>query len=347
MQSQVGDLEAIWVDQQDPRIAIAVYGVRTRDQAWPSAATHVLRTLNGGSAWDDLTANLPDVGVHGVTADRSSGAIYIATDRGVFLTYLDQAGSNSQWTALTGLPPARVRDVKLDPGGNQLWAAVEGYGVYATLAPHRLRDPRVVSTADLVARAVAPGALVSVLGARVQSARSGDLQVPVLDATDSESQIQIPFEASGTSFSLDMAASAGRRMIAPLTLGSAAPAIFVDRDGTPMLLDADSGVLLDSMQPAHVNTRIQIVATGLGKVTPDWPTGLAAPIENPPKVAGSVKVYLDRSPVEVTRAVLAPGHIGFYLIELEIPKIVNYGAAELYMEVDGQASNRVRVFIEP
>jgi hypothetical protein len=45
--------------------------------------------------------------------------------------------------------------------------------------------------------------------------------------------------------------------------------------------------------------------------------------------------------------VLAPGHIGFYLIELEIPKIVNYGAAELYMEVDGQASNRVRVFIEP
>ncbi len=247
--------------------------------------------------------------------------------------------------------------MKLDPGGNQLWAAVEGYGVYATLAPHRLRDPRVVSTADLVARAVAPGALVSVLGARVQSARSGDLSVPVLDSTDSESQIQIPFEASGTSFSLDLATvnqagvdqatPASRQLNAQLTLGSAAPAIFADRDGTPILLDADSGVLLDSMQPAHVNTRIQIVATGLGKVTPNWPTGLAAPIENPPKVAGIVKVYLDRSPVEVTRAVLAPGHIGFYLIELEIPKIVSYGAAELYVEVNGQASNRVRVFIQP
>ena len=80
---------------------------------------------------------------------------------------------------------------------------------------------------------------------------------------------------------------------------------------------------------------------------PDWPTGLAAPLENPPQVAGVVHAWLDRTPVEVTRAVLAPGYIGFYLIEIEIPKIVNYGPAELYLDVDGQASNRVRVYIEP
>ena len=92
---------------------------------------------------------------------------------------------------------------------------------------------------------------------------------------------------------------------------------------------------------------MQILATGLGRVDPSWPTGLVAPVENPPKVAATVRVYLDRAPVEVTRAVLAPGYIGFYLVEVEIPKIVNYGAAELYVEVDGQASNRVRVFIEP
>ena len=38
---------------------------------------------------------------------------------------------------------------------------------------------------------------------------------------------------------------------------------------------------------------------------------------------------LDRQPVEVTKAVLAP-YIGYYLIEIEVPKIVNYGPAELY-----------------
>jgi uncharacterized protein (TIGR03437 family) len=49
----------------------------------------------------------------------------------------------------------------------------------------------------------------------------------------------------------------------------------------------------------------------------------------------------------VTRAVLAPGYIGFYLIEIIVPKIVNYGPAELYIDVDGTSSNRVRVYIEP
>jgi uncharacterized protein (TIGR03437 family) len=123
--------------------------------------------------------------------------------------------------------------------------------------------------------------------------------------------------------------------------------IFVARDGSPMLLDSDQGVTLDAMNPAHSGTRIQILATGLGRVAPDWPTGVPAPLQNSPHVAGSVHVYLDRAPVEVTRAQLAPGYIGFYLVEITIPKITNYGPAELYLDVDGAASNRVRVYIEP
>ena len=63
-------------------------------------------------------------------------------------------------------------------------------------------------------------------------------------------------------------------------------------------------------------------------------------------MAATVQAYLDRQPVEVTRAVLAP-YIGFYLVEIEVPKIVNYGPAELYIDVGGQTSNRVRVYIQP
>ena len=129
-------------------------------------------------------------------------------------------------------------------------------------------------------------------------------------------------------------------------LEAAAPAIFVARDGSPMLLDAESGVMLDAMTPAHSRGHIQILTTGLGRVTPDWPTGIAGPVDNPPKVAATVRAYLDRQPVEVTKAVLAP-YIGYYLIEIEVPKIVNYGPAELYLEVGTQSSNRVRVYIEP
>ena len=114
-----------------------------------------------------------------------------------------------------------------------------------------------------------------------------------------------------------------------------------------MLLDGDSGVMLDAATPAHTGSRVQILASGLGRVTPEWPAGLAAPSDNPPRVAGTVQAFLDRTPVEVTRAVLAPGYVGLYLVEINVPKIANYGPAELYIEVGGAPSNRVRVYIEP
>jgi len=346
-----GAVQRFWTDPADPRIAIAVLDARSTSAVTSSPAVHVLRTINGG-AWDDITGNLPDSSVRGVTADRSSEAVYVATARGVFYASLnlETLGSAASWTPLTGLPEAPSADVKLDDGGHQLFAAIDGYGVYSTLAPHRLNDPRVVSAADFVARAAAPGSLVSIAGARVTSGQAlgqqGNVQLAVLASTDTETQIQIPFEARGSSLSLAVFSGDHNITLPSVPLEAAAPAIFVAHDGSPMLYDADSGVMLDAMTPARSRGHIQILATGLGRVTPDWPTGIAGPIDNPPKVAATVTAMLDGQPVEVTKAVLAP-YIGYYLIEIEVPKIVNYGPAELYVQVGAQPSNRVRVYIEP
>ena len=347
--ADLGAVEAIWVDANDPRVAVAALAARPASAQAQAKPTYVLRTMNGGIFWDDITSNLPDSAVaHGVAADRASGAVYLATDAGVFFTLTDlaSAGAPTSWASLNENLPVGATDVKLDSGGNQLYVAVDGYGVYAAIAPHRFRDARVVSAADYSSKATAPGALLSVLGTRVESARSADTVVPVLDASNSASQIQVPFEAKGSTFSLSLEAAAGR-MTFGLPLQSVSPAIFVDPEGTPLILDADSGVLLDSTKPAHSNTRIQVLTTGLGLVKPDWPTGMAAPRTDPPRVAATVHAYLDRLPVEVTQASLAPGYIGFYLIEIQLPQIVNTGPAELSIEAEGQQSNHVRLYIEP
>jgi uncharacterized protein (TIGR03437 family) len=234
----------------------------------------------------------------------------------------------------------------LDAGANQIYVALDGYGVYTAIAPHRLRAARLVSAADYAARPAAPGALLSILGARVESARSDNKLVPVLDATPIASQIQVPFEAKGNTFSLSVDGAAG-----PLTFGlplqNVSPAIVVDPEGTPLIMDAGTGVLLDAAKPAHANTRIQILATGLGQVTPDWATGLAAPLADPPRVLASVRGFLNGEPLQVAQATLAPGYVGFYLIEIQLPRIVNAGPAELYIEAEGQQSNRVRLSLEP
>jgi uncharacterized protein (TIGR03437 family) len=234
----------------------------------------------------------------------------------------------------------------LDGVGNQLFVALQGYGVYAALAPHRWGNLRLVNAADFSARPAAPGSLLSVLGGRVVAARAGSLEFPVLAATDTETQIQVPFTIPGGSVSVALDTGQGSYRLA-LPVENVSPAVFIDRDGSPLVLNADSGVLLDAMNPAHSNGRLQVLATGLGRVRPDWPAGIAGPAEEPPQVVAPVRVFLDRTPLDVSRAVLAPGYIGLYLVEVQLPPLVNAGPAELYLESEAHESNRVRVWLEP
>jgi uncharacterized protein (TIGR03437 family) len=347
--NQAGAVERFWVDSADSTVALAVLGSRPQTASSGVQPQHVLHTVSAGSYWEDITFNLPDVAVHGVTASRNGRAIYLATDSGVFYGRTDPGSSGApvSWQRVAGLPSGTVTDVMLDPSGNQLWAMVEGFGVYETIAPHRLVNPAVASAADLTPRLAAPGSLLSVIGARITSASAGDQSVPVLKATDTQTEIQIPFTAQGDTLALSLNPVSGSRITAPLPLVAAAPAIFVITDGTPWVLDAETGTMIDASHPAHAGSRIQVLATGLGRVNPDWPAGVEAPVANPPSVIAKVTAHLDRIPVPVTRAVLAPQYTGFYLVELELPRIVNYGPVELHLEAGGNTSNRVRVYIEP
>jgi uncharacterized protein (TIGR03437 family) len=337
-----GDVLALFVTSSEPRVALA---------ALSGPGARVVRTVNGGIFWEDITGNLPAGRVSGLTADLGSGTVYAATASGLAQTVADltKAGPVGPWQLIPGLPKAPAVDVKLDDGGHQLYVALEGYGVYGAIAPHRFRDPRVVNAADFANRPAAPGTLLSVVGSRVASARAGQIEIPVLAAGDAESQIQVPFGVSGTSLSLALMGAGGdgaiTRRDVRMALQATAPAIFVDRDGAPMALDADRGILLDAMTPARAGTRLQVLATGLGAVSPEWPTGLAAPLENAPQVVAPVKAYVDRVPVEVLRATLAPGYIGFYVVEIQVPDIVNVGPAEFHLEVGGQESGRVTLYL--
>jgi uncharacterized protein (TIGR03437 family) len=333
-----GAVEAIALETDEPRIAVAALA--------SAKGTRVLRTINAGLFWDDVSGNLPEGAVHGVAFDRGGRALYAATDKGVFVTRLDldAAGPAGNWIALEGLPISAALDVKLDASHTQLYVALDGPGLFAGPAPHRRNQFRWVNAADFSNRPAAPGSLLSVIGGRVSSARAGGRSVPLLASSDQEAQVQVPFEAAGDSLSMDLE-TRERRVTLPIPMREVSPAIFVDTEGTPMALDAETGVLLDAANPARPGMRVQILATGLGRVNPDWPTGLEAPLENPPAVRAAVTVMLDQVELRVRRATLAPGYIGFYLIEVEIPAIVNSGPAELLVRSGGQESNRVRLYL--
>lgn len=337
-------VESIAIDERDPRRAIVAL---SRQQAGPDTLRTpavVLRTLNGGLYWDDITANLPETAAFGVTADFSANAVYVATLGGVYQADL----TAPSWIRLAGggLPASPVLDVRLDAGGNQLYAAVYGFGLYTAIAPHRGRELRVVHAADYGTRPASPGALLSILGAQVTDVLADGRPAPILPSSTAETHVQLPYDLTGPGVALSFLA-ANQRVSLGLPLQPSSPAIFVDPDGSPLALDAESGVLLDAQNPARAASTVQFLLSGLGRVAPDWPAGQPAPLENLPRVTADVKAYLDGVPLEVLRATLAPGYIGFYLVEVRLPALLNRGSAEFHIQAGNVLSNRVRLHVEP
>jgi uncharacterized protein (TIGR03437 family) len=178
------------------------------------------------------------------------------------------------------------------------------------------------------------------LGEPVNAVSGGSLPYPVWN----HSQIQVPFEAVGPTVSLALETAAGR-MTRDLQVQPVSPAIFIN-DSVPLIFDADSGMALEH-DAAHAGQRLQVLVNGLGKVRPDWPTGMPAPADNPPVVVAKVQAYLDGGEVPVVRATLAPGYVGYYLVEVQLPAIANFGGMELHVTADGQESNHVSIAIVP
>lgn len=92
------------------------------------------RTTNGGSAWTDVSGDLPDTPVNAVVLDPvTPSKLYVATDVGVFAT--TNGGLN--WTPVgTGLPTVPICDLDAVASGGStvLTAATFGLGMYRVTA---------------------------------------------------------------------------------------------------------------------------------------------------------------------------------------------------------------------
>lgn len=323
-----------WADAARPEVRLEL---RAGDR------TRIYRTLDSGARWDDMTSDLPATQIVGIAADRSSGGIYLATERGVYYTLnsLEVASAPTSWIRLGGnLPKEAALDVLLDEGGNFLYASLAGEGVFLTYAPHRRRNPAVISAANLETRTAAPGALMSVVGMRLTQAQLAGKNVPILSATADETQVQIPYDATVPSPALEFG-NEGAAMRMELDMAETAPVIFTDRDGAPLVLDAESGELIDPSTPLRAGMRIQILLSGLGKVEPAWPAGVAAPKSNSPRVVASVRVWLDGKTLEVSKAELAGGYVGFYAVETRLPPVLDTTVLPLTVEAGGRFSNTI------
>jgi hypothetical protein len=105
----------IKVDPANASIAYVVAGVFT------GGPGHVWQTTNGGTSWNDITGNLPDIPTNSVLLDPWTKVLYVGTDTGVYASNDYNSGGQVHWGLLkSGFPNARVVDLELSTVSLQL-----------------------------------------------------------------------------------------------------------------------------------------------------------------------------------------------------------------------------------
>ncbi|WP_344312242.1 hypothetical protein [Fodinicola feengrottensis] len=118
-------IAGLTVDPANPAHVYAVYNGYSR--RWiPGGGIGVLfESVDGGSTWRNITANLPDAPGDGLAI--AGGKLVLGTDIGLFTA---DRRSPTRWSRLGVLPNVAVTNVRTQPGGNAVLAATHGRGMW-------------------------------------------------------------------------------------------------------------------------------------------------------------------------------------------------------------------------
>jgi photosystem II stability/assembly factor-like uncharacterized protein len=102
---------------------------------------HVYRSSNGGSSWQNITGNLPDVPHQSVVIDPLyTQNVYVGNDLGVYFT----SNSGATWYAYgNGMPYAMVFDLSIVYPNRHIRATTHGHGVYERSL---VQNPNAITT---------------------------------------------------------------------------------------------------------------------------------------------------------------------------------------------------------
>ena len=244
------------------------------------------------------------------------------------------------------------------------------------LAPSSSYPPPVPSIsggvkngASFVTGPVAPGSIVSVFGnlsygtpalaagaplptalagLSIQFQSGAAINAPLFYASPTQVNMQVPWELAGqSSVSVRpmLNGSAGSSQTVPVALY--APGIFIAFSGTTIGTIVDSNyVLVQVTNPVSAGSLLQIFCTGLGPVTNQPPSGVAASLTTPSVTTTKPTVTIGGVPATVLFSGLAPGAIGEYQVNALMPAGVTPGyTVPLVLSIGGVSANTVVIAV--
>lgn len=181
---------------------------------------------------------------------------------------------------------------------------------------------------------------------------TGSLDAPLLYVNPNQVNFQIPPGISpGDLIPAQLTQPDGSTLLTTLRVAPTAPGIFtvlMNGQGQAAALNQDNSQNFGT-NPAKRGSVIQIFATGAGETDPPLLPGEAAPASGNPLVFTRVlpQVTIGGTPAPVQFSGMAPGWVGLWQINVEVPANVTPGAAiPLVITAGGISSNTVTIAVE-
>ena len=186
----------------------------------------------------------------------------------------------------------------------------------------------------------------NVSGASLQF--DGGTAAPLFFVSGAQVNFQVPWELSGQSATLAATVDGQTSAAQTIPLAPFAPAIFTlgeQGSGPGAILDT-SYQLVNSSNPVTAGSTILIFCTGLGQVTNQPSTGSPAPM-SPLSWSGTPTVTIGGVPASVSFFGLAPGFVGLYQVNAQVPAGLAAGdAVPVVMQMGGNTSNAALIAVQ-
>jgi uncharacterized protein (TIGR03437 family) len=248
------------------------------------------------------------------------------------------ASSGSVTPAIAGTDATGTVSFQWTPGGDpvsQLKLSVENAPTVSLTLTAGSAVPAIsgVVNAASFAAGVAPGSLATLFGVNLGSATVllNGVDVVPFYASDTQVNFYVPATTPLGANVFTVTAPSGLKASATINLVSAQPGIF-----SGAVVHADTGASALNT-PVSAGDYIAIYCTGLGPTKVSG--GLARTTVTP-------TVYLGATPMSPSYSGLAPGFVGLYQVDVQIPPGLPSGTVPLVITSGSAYSNEVKIAVQ-
>ena len=218
--------------------------------------------------------------------------------------------------------------------------------------------------------AIAPGAIVAIFGTDLASDTQvatavllpttlgdtsvtfNDIPAPLFFVSGTQINAQVPFELMTGAGMVTVQVKRGSETseTQSIEIAAVSPGIFtVNQQGTGpgAILHAVDFQPVSESAPARPGEFLLIFCTGLGLVQPEVQSGQIAPTAEPlARTLSTLLVNIAGIPAQVTFSGLAPGFVGLYQVNLQVPAGVPAGTQEVEIIINNVPGNTVTIAVQ-